>query len=78
MIWTLCIGEMCRTFLEGFGSARKCTHEGRAWMQLDFQQFVVQLDKFISIKPVPGISTICSAAGQIYFYKTCARYFKNL
>jgi hypothetical protein len=23
-------------------------------MQLDFQQFIVQLDKFITIKPIPG------------------------
>ena len=23
-------------------------------MQLDFQQFIVQVDKFISIKPIPG------------------------
>merc|ERR1719204_2104275 len=54
MIWSLSVAEMCRVFLEGFGSARKCTHEGRAWMQLDFQQFIVQLDKFITIKPIPG------------------------
>lgn len=54
MIWTLSISELCRVFLEGFGSARKCTHEGRAWMQLDFQQFIVQVVKFITIKPIPG------------------------
>ena len=54
MIWSLCIAEMCRVFTDGFGAARKCTHEGRAWMQLDFQQFAVHLDRFVSLKPVPG------------------------
>ena len=52
------MGEMCHVFLEGFGSARKCSHEGRAWMQLDFQQFIVQLDKFITIKPIPGKESV--------------------
>ena len=54
MIWSLCLSQMCGVFLEGFGSAKKCTHEGRAWMQLDFQQFIVQIERFITIKPVPG------------------------
>ena len=29
---------------KGFAAAKKCTNEGRALMQLDFRQFVIQVN----------------------------------
>lgn len=40
-------------FVEGFSSAKRCSHEGRGLMQLDFTQLVSQLEKMCSLRPVP-------------------------
>jgi hypothetical protein len=42
-----------RTFVEGFASAKKCSNEGRALMQLDFQQFLMKLETLTNIRPIP-------------------------
>lgn len=36
-----------------FSSAKRCSNEGRALMQLDYRQFVVKLEKIIDRKPLP-------------------------
>ena len=38
---------------KGFAAAKKCTNEGRALMQLDFRQFVIQVLR--KAKAVPRI-----------------------
>ena len=34
---------------KGFAAAKKCTNEGRALMQLDFRQFVIQVKPATSV-----------------------------
>lgn len=36
-----------------FSYAKKCTHEGRALMQLDYQQFLLKLEKLMTLRPIP-------------------------
>ena len=36
-----------------FSSAKKCSNEGRALMQLDFRQFVLKLEAISDLKPLP-------------------------
>lgn len=36
-----------------FSSAKRCSHEGRGLMQLDFTQLVSQLEKMCSLRPIP-------------------------
>ena len=33
-----------------YASARKCSNEGRALMQLDFQQFLIKLEKITDLR----------------------------
>ena len=40
-------------FVDGFASAKKCTNEGRALMQLDYRQFVLKLETLSGLKPMP-------------------------
>ncbi|XP_062523224.1 syndetin-like [Corticium candelabrum] len=53
MMWRHCIRLVNRMFVEGFSSAKKCSNEGRALMQLDFQQFLVKLETLTNIRPIP-------------------------
>jgi predicted methyltransferase len=53
LIWGHCIRLVNRTFVEGFASAKKCSNEGRALMQLDFQQFLMKLETLTNIRPIP-------------------------
>lgn len=41
------------TFDFSFSSAKRCSNEGRALMQLDYRQFVVKLEKMCDMKPLP-------------------------
>ncbi|KAK2096321.1 Syndetin [Saguinus oedipus] len=36
-----------------YASVKKCSNEGRALMQLDFQQFLMKLEKLTDIRPIP-------------------------
>ena len=36
-----------------FSSAKKCSNEGRALMQLDFRQFVLKLEAISGLRPLP-------------------------
>lgn len=53
ILWECIIRTSNRCFVEGFASAKKCTNEGRALMQLDYQQFLSHLEKLISTYIAP-------------------------
>jgi len=53
LLWRQAVRVAINTFVEGFAAAKKCTNEGRALMQLDFRQFVIQAEKLSSLKPLP-------------------------
>lgn len=36
-----------------YANVKKCSNEGRALMQLDFQQFLTKLEKLTDIRPIP-------------------------
>ena len=36
-----------------FSQAKKCSNEGRALMQLDYQQFLTKLGKLTELRPIP-------------------------
>ncbi|XP_055337389.1 syndetin-like [Paramacrobiotus metropolitanus] len=52
-LWSLAILLANRTFVEGYANAKKCTNEGRALMQLDYQQFLMKAEKLTSLRPLP-------------------------
>jgi len=47
---------MCSVCQYSFASAKKCTNEGRALMQLDFQQFLNKLEKLTDLRLVDNLS----------------------
>ncbi|XP_074658828.1 syndetin-like isoform X2 [Tubulanus polymorphus] len=53
VLWEHIIVHVIRNFVEGYSGAKKCTTEGRAWMQLDFQQFLMKLETITEIRPIP-------------------------
>ncbi|XP_064402332.1 syndetin-like isoform X2 [Halichondria panicea] len=58
MLWERAILLSNRMFVEGFAQAKKCSNEGRALMQVDFQQFRTQLEKMSGIRPLPHHSYV--------------------
>ncbi|PNF39556.1 Syndetin [Cryptotermes secundus] len=54
ILWESIIQLTCKTFVEGFSNAKKCSTGGRGLMQLDFSQFLSKLKKLTSIRPIPG------------------------
>jgi hypothetical protein len=48
-----CLKLMMRMLVEGYSSVKKCSNEGRALMQLDFQQLIVKLEKLCDLRPIP-------------------------
>lgn len=53
VLWDHCVRLVNRTFVEGFASAKKCSNEGRALMQLDFQQYLMKLERLTDLRPIP-------------------------
>uniref|UniRef100_H2YKF9 Syndetin C-terminal domain-containing protein n=1 Tax=Ciona savignyi TaxID=51511 RepID=H2YKF9_CIOSA len=53
VIWHHCIAICNQVFVEGFSNVKKCSNEGRALMQLDYQQFLMKLEKLTNIRPIP-------------------------
>uniref|UniRef100_A0A8C9W671 VPS50 subunit of EARP/GARPII complex n=1 Tax=Scleropages formosus TaxID=113540 RepID=A0A8C9W671_SCLFO len=53
VLWEHCIRLANRTLVEGYANVKKCSNEGRALMQLDFQQFLMKLEKLTDIRPIP-------------------------
>jgi len=56
-ILNIFLEQICRNIMlmlvDGYGSIKKCSNEGRALMQLDFQQLVVKLEKICDLRPLP-------------------------
>ena len=52
-LWLLALQFASRVFVEGFASAKRCTNEGRALMQLDYRQFVLKMEPICDIRPLP-------------------------
>jgi hypothetical protein len=50
VVWDHCIALANRTIVEGYAHAKKCSNEGRALMQLDYQQFLTKLDQIVQLK----------------------------
>jgi syndetin len=48
-----CLKLTMRTLVDGYAQVKKCSNEGRALMQLDFQQLIVKLEKLCEIRPIP-------------------------
>ncbi|XP_053302914.1 syndetin [Pleuronectes platessa] len=53
VLWEHCIRLANRTLVEGYANVKKCSNEGRALMQLDFQQFLMKLEKLTDMRPIP-------------------------
>nr|BAE00296.1 unnamed protein product [Macaca fascicularis] len=53
ILWEHCIRLANRTIVEGYANVKKCSNEGRALLQLDFQQFLMKLEKLTDIRPIP-------------------------
>jgi len=53
LLWENILRLSNRTFIEGFSQAKKCTNEGRALMQLDYQQFLTKIESLTTIRPIP-------------------------
>lgn len=53
ILWENVLRLANRTFIEGFSQSKKCSNEGRALMQLDFQQFLTKVESLTTIKPIP-------------------------
>ncbi|KAH7638349.1 coiled-coil domain-containing protein 7 [Dermatophagoides farinae] len=47
-LWECLLRALNRTFIEGFSTVRKCTNEGRALMQLDYEQFLSHMEKLMT------------------------------
>ena len=53
ILWENVLRLANRTFIEGFSQSKKCSNEGRALMQLDFQQFLTKVESLTTIRPTP-------------------------
>ncbi|XP_063042025.1 syndetin isoform X2 [Engraulis encrasicolus] len=53
VLWEHCIRLANRTLVEGYANVKKCSNEGRALMQLDFQQFLTKLERLTDLRPIP-------------------------
>lgn len=52
-LWENVIILSNRLFVDGYSNVKKCSNEGRALMLLDFQQFLMKIDKITKVKPIP-------------------------
>lgn len=43
----------CSLLFCSYANVKKCSNEGRALMQLDFQQFLMKLEKLTDLRPIP-------------------------
>ena len=65
-----CLKLIMRMLVDGYSSVKKCTNEGRALMQLDFQQLVVKLEKMCNIRPIPDKDFVESYIKAFYLPDT--------
>ncbi|UJR36882.1 hypothetical protein I4U23_029595 [Adineta vaga] len=53
-LWDQILDKVFYTMVEGYANAKRCSNEGRALMQLDFQQLLRRLERIIEdMKPLP-------------------------
>ncbi|CAF0810355.1 unnamed protein product [Adineta ricciae] len=53
-LWDQILEKVFYTMVEGYANVKQCSNEGRALMQLDFQQLLRRLERIIEdIKPLP-------------------------
>lgn len=67
ILWEHCIRLTNWTFVEGFSNAKKCNNEGRALMQLDYQQFLMKLEKITDLRPIPDKEFVETYIKAYYF-----------
>ncbi|VDO50147.1 unnamed protein product [Brugia timori] len=52
--WSIVIYCTFNALVKGYGEfGKKCSNEGRALMQLDFQQLIAKLEQLIDFMPIP-------------------------
>jgi len=54
VLWSEIILLTNQVFVEGFSNVKRCSNEGRALMLLDFQQYLIKIEKLTNVKPAPG------------------------
>lgn len=53
LLWEQILRLSNRAFIEGFSQTKKCSNEGRALMQLDYQQFITKVETITTLRPIP-------------------------
>lgn len=67
-----------RTFVEGFSTAKKCTNEGRALMQLDYEQFLSNMEKLM-LPYFKAASNVLNPVGDNFSINTTnTNYIKTM
>ncbi|UMM22725.1 hypothetical protein L5515_003798 [Caenorhabditis briggsae] len=56
--WDRTIYYSFKALVQGYGDGGKCSTEGRALMQLDFQNILLKLEPLCGVKPVPHASFV--------------------
>lgn len=46
-VWDQILDKIFYTMVEGYANAKRCSNEGRALMQLDFQQLLRRLERIL-------------------------------
>lgn len=64
--WNRTIYYSFKALVQGYGDGGKCSTEGRALMQLDFQNILLKLEPLCGIKPVPHASFVDSYIKAYY------------
>jgi len=54
LLWNQVLKLVNYIFIDGFSTSKKCTNEGRALMQLDWQHYLCKIEQIITIKPIPN------------------------
>lgn len=58
IIWKYCAVLCNSAFVDGYACVRKCSNEGRALMQLDYQQFLSKFEELSKLSPAPNKSFV--------------------
>ncbi|VDN35733.1 unnamed protein product [Gongylonema pulchrum] len=54
IFWSTVIYCLFKALVQGYGECgKRCSNEGRALMQLDFQQLLVKLEQIVEFSPIP-------------------------
>ncbi|EFO86631.1 hypothetical protein CRE_04631 [Caenorhabditis remanei] len=64
--WNRAIYYSFKALVQGYGDGGKCSTEGRALMQLDFQNILLKLEPLCGIKPIPHANFVDSYIKAYY------------